>query len=653
MCGLAGFWSPTRAASADPHAMAAALSHRGPDDMGSWSDAENGVFLAHSRLAIVDLSAAGHQPMASMSGRYVIVFNGEIYNHYELRAELDAEEQIPWRGHSDTETFIQGIERWGVKSTLERSVGMFAIAIWDRRERKLILARDRLGEKPLYYGWNSGGGFVFGSELKALRLAPGFDNPVNLQALSLYLLYNYVPAPISILQGIFKVEPGTILTISADGAVTPSLVAPYVGSNTSFLSCELYWSLADIVDRGSDETMSESEAVDGLENKLLAAIRRQVVADVPVGAFLSGGVDSTTIVALMREIGATVKTFTIGFDQAGFNEAPYARAVAKHIGTEHHEMYVSADDVRSVIPELPQIFDEPFADSSQIPTVLLSRLTRQSVTVALSGDAGDELFGGYNRYLAAARYQRIAGQLPKAARNLTSRAITAVPQDFWDRISALPFAPSIPMLGNKMHKVARMLRSGATTSDFYRSATQGWDGKPPSTGGSGVHPPLEPWHLPGRTAEEQMMFWDTTSYLPDDILVKIDRASMSASLETRVPFLDHQVVEQAWRTPLQFKIRNGQGKWMLRQILYRRVPQSLIERPKAGFAIPIGQWLRGPLLDWAADLLSDAALADQPALDAHAIKARWAQHIAGSHDWTETLWGVLMFQAWSRAWNAR
>lgn len=653
MCGLAGYWSPARRVLADPIVMASAISHRGPDDVGNWSDGDAGLVLAHRRLAIVDLSTAGHQPMVSATGRYVIVFNGEIYNHRAIRAELDAEQPTEWRGHSDTETLIHGIERWGLRATLERTVGMFAIALWDRHDRVLTLTRDRLGEKPLYYGWSSGGGFVFGSELKALRKAPGFANAVDPDALSLYLTYNYVPAPFSILQNIYKVEPGTILTVRAEAAESAPATAPVATSAASGpLHCERYWSLADVVQRGPEVTMTEAEAVNGLEQTLRDAIRLQVVADVPVGAFLSGGVDSTTIVALMREAGTVARTFTIGFEESGFDEAPYASAIARHLGTEHCEMYVSPEDVRAVIPELPRIYDEPFADSSQLPTVLLSRLTRQSVTVALSGDAGDELFGGYNRYRAADRYHRVARRLPGAVRKMAGHALTSVPPRRWDRLAGLPFVPAIPMLGNKVHKVGEMLAHGVDAIDLYRGATQAWNGAPPMALQSAIVPPVESLPALRETAAEQMMFWDAMSYLPDDILAKVDRASMAASLETRVPFLDHRVVEYAWRMPLEFKIRGGEGKWALREILYRHVPREMIERPKAGFAIPIGAWLRGPLRDWAESLLSERALAGHPSLDATRIRARWSEHLAGTHDRTAALWGVLMFQAWAQAWNA-
>jgi asparagine synthase (glutamine-hydrolysing) len=652
MCGIAGFWSIARVA-VDATPMADALLHRGPDDGGAWADAAAGIALAHRRLSIIDLSPAGHQPMMSPCGRYVAVYNGEIYNHLDLRAELEATGAIAWRGHSDTETLMHGISRWGLDATLQRAVGMFAIALWDRQDHTLSLTRDRMGEKPLFYGWN-GKGLMFGSELKALRRAPGFDNVVDSDVLSLYLRFNYVPAPWSILKHVFKVEPGVIVTLDRAALATPPATPPVAdGVAAAGIACRRYWSLDRVVAQGADPAMSEQDALAQVETRLTDAVGLQTVADVPVGAFLSGGVDSSLIVALMRNVtGAEVKTYTIGFAEAGYDEAPYARAVAAHLGTEHHEMYVDAEHVRAVIPDLATIYDEPFADSSQIPTVLLSRLTRRSVTVALSGDGGDELFCGYNRYLVSRRYWDAAARLPTPLRASLGRALTRPSPATWDRVSALPLVPRISMLGAKVHKVGRMLQTPVGIADIYRASSEEWAGDLPLTSPNRLAAPIDSAPSLRATAEEQMMHWDQQSYLPNDILTKVDRAAMSASLETRVPLLDHRVVEQAWRTPLSFKLRDGQGKWALRQILYRYVPRALIERPKAGFAIPIGTWLRGPLREWAETLLSAEALAEQPALDAGAIRARWAEHLAGTYDRTASLWGVLMFQAWARNWAA-
>lgn len=653
MCGIAGVWS-NAGGSVDAKPMADALLHRGPDDGGAWADFETGIALSHRRLAIIDLSPAGAQPMASPDGRYVIVYNGEIYNHLDLRAELETTGPIEWRGHSDTETLVHGIVRWGLEGTLKRAVGMFAIAVWDRKDRKLSLARDRLGEKPLFYGWGRNG-LMFGSELKALRQAPGFDNSVDPDVLSLYLRFNYVPAPWSILRGIFKLEPGVIATFDRSALDTIPATPPTADSvQFPGIVYRRYWSLDAIVAQGADAEMTETEALAGLETRLTEAVRQQAIADVPVGAFLSGGVDSSAIVALMRNVtDAEVKTFTIGFAETGFDEAPHARAVAEHLGTDHHEMYVDAEGVRAVIPDLARIYDEPFADSSQIPTVLLSRLTRRSVTVALSGDAGDELFCGYNRYLVSRRTWDNAARIPTPLRRGIGSSLTAVSPGTWDKLTALPLVPNISMLGDKVHKLGRMLQTPLDTADIYRASSEEWAGNLPLSSSSRLAAGIDAPQFLRDTPQEQMMHWDMQSYLPNDILTKVDRAAMSASLETRVPLLDHRVVEQAWRTPLKFKMRGGQGKWALRQILYRYVPKELIERPKAGFAIPIGTWLRGPLRDWAENLLSEAALAEQPALDAGAIRKAWAQHVAGTHERTASLWGVLMFQAWAREWSAR
>jgi len=657
MCGIAGYWGVSGGA-VDATPMAAALTHRGPDDGGAWADPAVGIALSHRRLSIIDLSPAGHQPMASPCDRYRIVFNGEIYNHLDLRRELEATGPIAWRGHSDTETLTHGITRWGLDATLERAVGMFAIALWDQQERTLSLARDRMGEKPLFYGWSKVG-LVFGSELKALRAAPGFDNPVDPDVLSLYLRFNYVPAPWSILRHVFKVEPGVIVTLGRAALGTPPALPPTAAGPTSSpassgVECRRYWSLDAVVAAGVDPAMTESEALSGLEARLTEAVKIQTVADVPVGAFLSGGVDSSAIVALMRNVtSADVKTFTIGFAETGFDEAPHARAVAAHLGTDHHEMYVGAEDVRAVIPDLARIYDEPFADSSQIPTVLLSRLTRKSVTVALSGDGGDELFCGYNRYLVSRRYWDMAARVPAPLRAGIGKALTRLSPGTWDSLTRLPGVPRIGMLGDKVHKVGRMLQTPVGVADIYRASSEEWSGALPLTSDVCLAASIDTPPALRDTATEQMMHWDMRSYLPDDILTKVDRAAMAASLETRVPLLDHRVVEQAWRTPLAFKVRDSQGKWALRQILYRYVPKALIERPKAGFAIPIGGWLRGPLRDWADSLLSVQALAEQPTLDVAAIRTRWAEHLAGTHDRTASLWGVLMFQAWAREWHAR
>lgn len=632
--------------------MADALRHRGPDGGRTWCDVDAGITLGHRRLAILDLSPVGSQPMPSPSGRFVTVFNGEIYNHLDLRRELDTGGPIAWQGHSDTETLVHGIERWGLAATLERAVGMWAVAVWDRQQQQLELARDRLGEKPLFWGWGAQG-LVFGSELKALKVLPGFENPVDEQALALYLRYSYVPTPYSILRNIYKLEPGVVATISASALNTPPPSPPTAAGSGQFGGIRFYryWSLDAVVSAGSDETMGAVDAVDGLEAHLTEAVRIQSVADVPLGAFLSGGVDSSLIAALMRTVSSNVRTFTIGFTDAGFNEAPYARAIAKHIGSTHSELYVRPADVVALVPQLPTIYDEPFADSSQLPTILLCRLARAHVTVALSGDGGDELFGGYNRYLTANLMQRCTW-LPGPVRAIVGQGLTAIPARYIDRFARAPGIPRIPLAGLKAHKLGQILQSRATPRQQYGLATRTWTGPIPLFNCPYPLAPVDETTARRAGAPEQMMQWDMTSYLPDDILCKVDRAAMSASLETRVPFLDHRVVEYAWRMPIHHKLHHGAGKWAVRQLLSRHIPSTLIDRPKAGFAIPIGAWLRGPLREWADSLLDALERNSSSLLDIAAIRARWREHLAGSHDQTTAIWNVLMFQAWHNEWSA-
>lgn len=649
--------------------MAGRLYHRGPDDAGAWADEAAGMALGHRRLAIVDLSAAGHQPMASGIGRYVLVFNGEIYNHLALRAELQAAGAAPaaWRGHSDTETLLAAFERWGVEPTLQKTVGMFAIALWDQQDRVLSLARDRFGEKPLYYGWVGAGAqraFAFGSELKALRAFPGFANPVCREALAQYMRFTYVPAPRSIYQGIYKLEPGCLLSIrgQAPGAAPPAPLRP--GASHGSLSIRRWWSLADAVQAGASNPLNdETAAVQALATGLAEAVRVQALADVPLGAFLSGGVDSSAIVALMQQQATRpVKTFTIGFEEAGFDESPHALAVARHLGTDHHEMRVTARMAQEVIPTLPAMYDEPFADSSQIPTHLVCRVARQQVTVALSGDAGDELFGGYNRYFWGPRIWSRLAWLPYPARQTLGRAISRVPENGWDALSRpvnalLPRSQGIAHVGGKAHKLATLLHAVKTKGDLNLRMVSAWQEPEQLVRGEmdGVaHEPLsllaDALPIQGTEASQlEMMYRDSMGYLPDDILCKVDRAAMACSLETRVPFLDHRVAELAWRMPLHMKIRGNVGKWALRQVLYQHVPRALIERPKAGFAMPVGQWLRGPLRDWAEGLLSAQRLQAEGYFHPAPIRQRWAEHLSGQRDHTPSLWAVLMFQAWLEA----
>lgn len=642
MCGIAGLWNADggerKSLELDARSMASALSHRGPDSSGVWVDQGAGVGVAHRRLAIVDLSPAGHQPMVSQCGRFVLVYNGEIYNHLAMRREIDSSNAgNAWHGHSDTETLLAGIALWGLRETLRRSAGMFALALWDRHERVLHLARDRMGEKPIYYGW-IGRLFAFGSELKALRALPNFENQVDRDALALFTQSCVVPAPYSIYKDVFKLAPGTILTLGLAELQRRVLPEP-----------KPFWSVAKMALNGlADPIGGETEAIARLEQLLKEAVAGQMVADVPLGAFLSGGVDSSTIVALMQsQSPRRVQTFTVGFDEAGFDEAPYAAAVARHLGTDHHELRVSAGDARHVIEKLPAIYDEPFADSSQIPTFLICAAARKNVTVALSGDGGDELFGGYNRYFWGRRIWNRLAWMPMPVRKAIGTALLAVSRDRWDALGRIARGVSQP--GDKAHKLGRRLQDVVDIDGLYRSLVTEW----PRDSGIVKQSKSLTTLLDNRdttsnitAAEHRMMLWDMLTYLPDDILSKVDRAGMSVSLETRMPLLDHRVVELAWRMPLGMKIRAGQGKWALRQVLYRYVPQALIERPKAGFAIPVGMWLRGPLRDWAESFLDERLLHTQGYFDPDLVQRKWQEHLSARHDWTTQLWPVLMFQSW-------
>lgn len=664
MCGIAGclFAGPAQRGLSIVAVMSERLSSRGPDDAGAWGDEQGRAFLGHRRLSIIDVSANGRQPMRSNGGRYVVAFNGEIYNHLEMRAELEeAGACAPWRGHSDTETLLAAFERWGVEPTLDRAVGMFAIALWDTAARTLHLARDRFGEKPLYYGW-VGRDFVFGSELKALRAFPGFSNPVCREALGLYMRFLYVPSPHSIFRGVYKLEPGCVLSI--DTSAEPiSGDPPRPPTARRGLALRRWWSLGATVEAGARRLFdNEDEAVRALEDRLREAIRFQSLADVPVGAFLSGGVDSSTIVALMqRQSTRRVRTFTVGFEDAGFDEAPHARAVARHLGTEHAELFVTAAEARAIIPRLPAMYDEPFADSSQIPTHLVCRAAREQVVVALSGDAGDELFGGYNRYFWAPRIWRRLAWLPYPARSALAASLAAAPMAGWEVLNGpinalLPGSRGVARLGEKAQKLASRLHGARDLDDLYCNLVSEWQARSnvlrhDSARDSEPPIPLSDV-LPAAGMEHgqlRMMYRDCMSYLPDDILCKVDRAAMSIGLETRAPFLDHRVAEIAWRLPLDMKIRNGQGKWALRRVLDKYVPRALIERPKSGFGIPLDQWLRGPLRDWAESLLEESRLEREGYFDAAPIRRVWREHLGGRRDRTAKLWSVLIFQNWLEA----
>ncbi len=649
MCGLAGFYqAPIRPFEpATITRMIAALVHRGPDDSGLWLDKSSGLALGHRRLAILDPSASGHQPMHSGCSRYVIVFNGEIYNHLDLRKCLQLAGKAPaWRGHTDTETLLACFSAWGVVRTLQATVGMFALALWDRQARQLTLARDRMGEKPLYYGWQ-GDVFLFGSELKALKAHPACHAEINRDALTLLLRHNCIPAPHCIYRGLAKLMPGHYLTLPLAASVGSNQVQP-----------QAYWQLREVVEQGQDDLLSGTpeEVVELLQARLSDSIAAQMVADVPLGAFLSGGVDSSTIVALMQaQSRRPVCTFTIGFEESDYDEAAHASAVAHHLGTEHTELRIRPEDALAVIPRLPSMYCEPFSDSSQIPTILVSQMARQRVIVALSGDGGDELFGGYNRYLGACKVWHRMHCLPGFARQAAAYLLRTLPPSAWDRLyeSAKPMLPKPLRLstpGDKAHKLADVLAL-PNGQAFYHRLTSHWDN--PASLVIGAREPktllTDPTTWPRTDSlEHWMMAMDTQTYMADDLLVKVDRAAMASSLESRVPLLDHRVVELAWRMPLDLKIRNGIGKWPLRQVLYRHVPRKLIERPKMGFGIPLHEWLRGPLRDWAEDLLDEECLRQGGYLQPKPIRQMWKEHQSKRHNWQHHLWDVLMLQAWLR-----
>ena len=642
MCGIAGFIAdPARGTSAGQlksiaDAMDFALKHRGPDDHDVWIDGIAGVALVHRRLSILDLSAAGHQPMHSADGRYVIVYNGEVYSHAEIRAEIEATGHR-FRGHSDTEVMLESIARVGVRSTIDRLIGMFALAIWDRQTRTLTLVRDRLGIKPAYWA-KIGGLFMFGSELKALRVHPGWTPRIRSDAVASFLRHNCVPAPHTIYHDVYKLEPGTILTLPFGGK--PKI--------------EKFWDARQVALDGIQHPFDEQDATltDRLESLLVDAVGRRMIADVPLGAFLSGGIDSSTVVALMKAANSgPVKTFSIGFEQADFNEAPHAAAIAKHLGTEHTELTVSSQEALDVVPKLADMFDEPFADSSQIPTHLVSAMTRKHVTVALSGDGGDELFAGYNRYQLTRRFWRMLSLLPSPARISFANGLTSLSPQRWDQwFTRLKLSP--PQAGDKIYKVASILKL-ENADELYRRLITHWNPAQVTPLVSELRGIL--WDGSVRKdfpdLLDRMQYLDLVTYLPDDILTKVDRASMAVGLEARVPLLDHRVVELAWRLPHAAKIRGGTTKWLLRQVLYRHVPKELIERPKMGFGVPLADWLRGPLRDWAETLLSEKRLAATNLLDAKVIRRYWSEHLSGKRNWQYLLWDVLMFEAWRARWS--
>ncbi len=641
MCGFTGILDRSGRNDLEScKAMSNAITHRGPDDDGFWIDKQAGIALAHRRLSILDLSPEGHQPMASGSGRYVIAYNGEVYNFPELRSQLE-KLNVHFRGYSDTEVMLAAIEEWGLDKALEQFVGMFAFALWDKRERVLHLVRDRLGIKPLYYGWVNKA-FVFGSELKALKALPGFNNQVNRDALALMMRHNYIPAPYSIYENIHKLRPGHHLIISTEKISDPKI--------------RCFWSAKLVAENGISDvfTGNDEEAIDVLDRLLRKVIGQRMIADVPLGAFLSGGYDSTMVVAQMQaQSNRPVKTFSIGFHEQDHNEAHHAKVIANHLKTEHTELYVTPEDAMAVIPLLPTLYDEPFSDSSQIPTYLVSKMARQHVTVSLSGDGGDELFGGYNRYFWGERIWNNIGWAPKGTRSILAKGIQAIPCHRWDGIikSLSPFIPSkyrFSLPGDKLHKLAEILLA-ESPDGLYRDLLSHW--KNPTALVLNSQEPLTVLTDDSQKASlkdftQRMMFADLVSYLPDDILTKVDRASMGVSLEARVPLIDHRVVEFAWSLPQHMKVRNGEGKWILRKVLDRYVPREMMDRPKMGFGVPIDSWLRGPLKDWAESLLDERRLKDEQFFNPAPIRELWKQHQTGRYNNQYYLWDVLMFQSW-------
>ena len=644
MCGITGFWHLStelnfQSLQAIVRQMSDTLMLRGPDAGGDWIDESTGIALGHRRLAILDLSPEGSQPMVSRDGRYVLVFNGEIYNFLELRQQLEPLGH-KFRSHSDTEVMLASFSQWGLERSLKMFNGMFAFALWDRQERVLHLGRDRFGEKPLYYTW-LGSNFLFGSELKALKAYPNFQASINRDALTTLLRHKYIPAPHSIYQGVYKLPPGSFLTVN--------------GTNTS-LQPVSYWSAREVAESAVAKPFrgTEAEATEQLDALLKDSVALRMISDVPLGAFLSGGIDSSTIVALMQtQSSQPIKTFSIGFEEDRYNEAQYAKAVAKHLGTEHTELCVTAQQALDVIPQLPSLYDEPLGDSSQIPTFLLSQLTRKYLTVSLSGDAGDEIFTGYDRYFLTANLWQKIGWIPKQLRQLASSSLSAIDSSTWNRILA-PVSPLLPNSiksstpGEQINKIAEILATGNAEAFYLRQIS---NFKNPSSLIVGASELPTAFNNPRWWAElpnymERFMYLDTVTYLPDDILVKVDRASMGVSLESRIPFLDPRVFELAWRLPLSMKVKNNRGKHILRQVLYQYVPQELLDRPKMGFGVPIDSWLKGPLRDWAENLLDQNRLRQEGFFQPQAIREIWEQHLSGDRDCHYGLWNILMFQAW-------
>lgn len=649
MCGIAGILN-SRGITTDQldHEilqMISALEHRGPDDSGTWLDIDFGLALGHRRLSIIDLSPEGHQPMTSASGRYIAIYNGEIYNYLEIQKDLISKRHS-FRGHSDTEVMLAAFDEFGPKESIKLFNGMFALVVWDRSNKEILLASDRMGKKPIYYGW-VGKSFVFASELKALYQLDGFDNEIDRSSVALLMKYNYIPAPYSIFKNIRKLQPSSLVTI------------PFRSLNDKYPTLpepERYWSIKEVAENGTLDPFhgSENNIIDNLDSLLSDAVGKRMISDVPLGALLSGGIDSSLVVALMqKQSNRPVKTFTIGFHEKAYDEAPHAKAVAAHLKTDHTEIYVSADDALEVIPLLPQMYDEPYADSSQIPTYLVSKLAREHVVVALSGDGGDEIFGGYLYHSMLPKMWNKISRLPLLLRKLVAGFLLFPTEQSWDRCarSLNVLFPSIYKqrnFGNKVHRVAAIMDSSCPL-DFHHGLVSHWketrhlvnNYEEPSTQFS------TPETLPKLNSLNEVMMWlDSITYLPDDVLTKVDRASMSVSLEMRNPLLDYRIIEFSWRLPLSFKIRDNQGKWILRQLLQRYVPKHLFERPKTGFGVPIDSWLRGPIKEWAEALLDEKRLKEEGFFNPDLVRKIWAEHQSGKRNWKSQLWNVLMFQAW-------
>jgi asparagine synthase (glutamine-hydrolysing) len=647
MCGLAGFLlsaeNDSKIIGSQLKSMTDAITHRGPDDEGFWTQPSERVAIGHRRLSILDLTFAGHQPMLSHSKRYVIAFNGEIYNHLELRGklEIDSENELNWNGHSDTETLLQCFDLWGIDRSLERIKGMFAIAIYDTIDKALYLIRDRMGEKPVYYGWINNN-FVFGSEIKSIKQFNGFQGEIDRDSLALFLKYDYIPEPYSIFKGINKLQQGNYLKIKmSDRGWTQQCK----------VSIKQYWSMEEVVNSGANKKFigTDEQAIEKLEELISESVKQQMISDVPLGAFLSGGIDSSLAVAMMqKQSSRKVKTFTIGFDEKNYNEAEYAKQVASHIGTDHTELYITPKQAMAVISKLPKIYDEPFADSSQIPMFLVSEMARKHVTVSLSGDGADELFGGYNRYFMANKLWKRLNNIPLFIRKLISQSIGFFNPRIWNFIFIVTykFLPKKFMVSNptdKVYKFSRILTS-RDIYEVYDRLISHWI-NPYEVVLNSKNKEIKS-NFSSLSPEEEMMLSDSLSYLPDDILVKVDRASMFVSLETRAPFLDKDIVEFACQIPLNLKIRDSKGKWILRKILDKYVPNDLIDRPKMGFGVPIDSWLRGPLKDWAEDLLNEKRLTDDGYFNVKLIRKKWNEHLSGDQNWQYHLWSILMFQVW-------